>query len=128
MARNPEEEKRIGELILQAASARASLAGHAMKLRRTLDVPARLRDSLGDHPGRWMAGSLVSGMAASLLLRRKPRQAPAKSKGLLLALLAMLYSATKPLLKAWLTGRLKEILLRPRSTISPERPRPRPLP
>jgi hypothetical protein len=128
MARNPEEEKRIGELILQAAAARARLSGHAVKLRRTLDVPTRLRDSLGGHPGRWMAGSLVSGMAASLLLRRKPKHAPVKSKSLLLAILTMIFTAAKPLLKAWLAGRLKELLLRSHSTISPQRPVARPLP
>ncbi len=128
MARHSEEEKRIGELIRQAAAARSRLATQAVKLRRNLDVPARLRSSLGGHPGRWMAGSLVSGMAASLLLRRKPKHAPAKSKGLLLALLAMLFSAAKPLLKAWLAGRLKDLLLRSHSTISPDRPIARPLP
>ncbi|HSP43026.1 MAG TPA: hypothetical protein VLO11_09155 [Luteolibacter sp.] len=128
MARNPEEEKRIGELIRQAAAARSHLAEKAVKLRRNLDVPSRLRSALGGHPGRWMAGSLVSGMAASLLMRRKPKHAPARSKGLLFAILAMLFSAAKPLLKAWLAGRLKELLLRSHSTISPQRPVARPLP
>ncbi len=128
MARNAEEEKQIGELIRQSAAARSHLGDQALKLRRNLDIPARVRGSLGGHPGRWMAGSLFSGMAASFLLRRKPKHAPPASKGLLLAILAMLASAAKPLVKAWLAGCLKELLLRSQTKISPGRPVARPLP
>ena len=128
MARNSEEEKRIGELIRQSAAARSQLGSQALRLRRNLDIPSRLRGSLGGHPGLWMAGSLFSGMAASLLFRRKPKHPPAKSKGLLIAILTMLASAAKPLVKAWLAGRLKELLLRSQTKISPGRPVARPLP
>jgi hypothetical protein len=127
MARKSEEEKRIRELIEQAEIARRALAGSFTKLRGTLNVPARLRSSLMGHPGGWMAGSLVSGLAASLLFRRKPKTV-SKSRGIPFAILAMLGTAARPLVKAWLLGRLKHFVTRAQSSAPPSRPVARPLP
>jgi len=111
MARKPEEEKRIEEIIRQAAAARRQLAGQAHHLRERLDIPARLRGSLSGHPGRWMAGSMFSGLAASLLLRRKPARI-VKSSGTLVAVLGMLFTAARPLLKIWLAALAKRLASR----------------
>ena len=125
MARKPEEQKRIDEIIRQAEAARRQLVGQAQHLRERIDIPARLRNSLGGHPGRWMAGSLFSGLAASLLLRRKPARA-VKSSGTLVAILGMLFTAARPLLKFWLAAlakrlasRAQERFLAPRHSVRP---------
>jgi hypothetical protein len=92
----------------QSEAARAFLGSEAAALRRKLDVPARLRGSLMSHPGGWMLGSLVSGLAASLLLRRRPAAArPKKRRGLPAALLGLGLTAARPLLKAWLANQLQ---------------------
>jgi hypothetical protein len=129
MAGKSESEKEIAELIRQAGAARSELGAQAAKLRDGLDVPARLRSSLSGHPARWMAGSLVSGMAASLLFRRKPKPAPGiQSKRAWLAILAMLTAVAKPLVKEWLLARLKDLLAGHHHPTPVTRPVPRPLP
>jgi hypothetical protein len=76
-----------------------------------------------------MAGSLISGMAASVIFRRKPKPAPSiLPKGGWLSVLAILGTLAKPLLKAWLLGRLKDFLAAPHHQTAVSRPAPRPLP
>ena len=123
MAGKSENEKQIAELIRQAAAARNELGSLAASLRRSLDLPARVRASLSGHPGRWMAGSVISGMAASVFFRRKPKAtAMARPGSAWLAILAMLAAVAKPLAKAWLMGRLKDWFERPQQTASMSRP------
>lgn len=75
-------------------------------LRQRLDVPARVRDSLREHPTGWLFGSLASGLAASMLFRRKPA-APKQPRGFPGVLLGLTLTAVRPLLKVWLADQLK---------------------
>lgn len=104
---NPEIER----LIRISESARSCLQDEAISLRRRLDVPARVRDSLKSHPMGWVLGSLGSGLAASLFFRRKAAPAAstaatAKPRGWLASLLGLGLTAAQPLLKVWLTRQL----------------------
>jgi hypothetical protein len=94
------------------------LETEAAALKRRLDFPARVRDSLAAHPSSWLAGSLVSGLAASLLFRRKPAIAK-KSHGLVRSLLGLTATAAQPLLKVWLANQLKSWLSAASQAASP---------
>ncbi len=104
LSKNPEIERliRLGE------SARSCLESEVASLRKQLDFPARIRDSLKSHPTGWLLGSLGSGLAASLLFRRKPAAAPAatRRRGLPATLLGLSLTAARPLLKVWLTNQV----------------------
>ena len=130
MDRKPSPKTQIEELIRQSEAARAFLSAEAATLRQRLDVPARLRGSLMAHPGGWMLGSLASGLAASLLLRRRPAVKPTtkKHRGLPAVLLGLGFTAVRPLLKVWLADQLKLWLSGAAAPSAARRPSPRPLP
>lgn len=96
----------IARLIRQSEISRAYLGSEAVALRQRLDVPARIRGSLKEHPTGWLFGSVASGLAASLLFRRKPA-APKKPRGIPGVLLGLTLTAARPLVKVWLADQLK---------------------
>ena len=106
MDRNPPTNEKIQKLIELGAAARRCLTGEAMALRRKLDLPARLRDSLKEHPAGWLTGSLAAGLAASFLFRHKPR-GQKKRRSLPATLLGLTLTAARPMLKIWLGNQLK---------------------
>lgn len=109
MDRKLPEDPEIRRLIELSASSRQSLANEAAALRHKLDVPSRVRESLRENPTTWMAGSLVSGLAASLLFRSKP--APVKKRrGFPAAVLGLTLTAARPLLKVWLANQVKQLV------------------
>ncbi|RYD53718.1 MAG: hypothetical protein EOP83_23005 [Verrucomicrobiaceae bacterium] len=113
MDRKLPENPEIRRLILLGEAARASLSHEAVVLKRRLDVPARVRSSLRSHPTGWLVGSLASGLAASLLFRRRPVRSvreEKKSKSLPLALLGLTLTAVRPFAKVWLTDQVKNYL------------------
>jgi len=124
MDRKLPEKAEIEQLIRLSAAARSCLEHEAAVLRKRLDFPMRVRDSLASHPGGWMLGSLASGLLASVLFRRRSRAAAPKSKGVLPGLLGLTLTAAKPLVKVWLANQLRDWMTRPR----PAAPAPRPLP
>lgn len=98
----------ILRLIRQSNASRSCLAAEATAFRRRLNVPSRVRESLGKHPLTWLLGSVGSGLAASLMLRRKPTSITGNhNRGIKFTLLAFAFKAARPLLEAWLAGRLK---------------------
>jgi hypothetical protein len=97
---------RIADLIRQAESSREMLLSEVKVLRHRLDVPSRIKGSLGEHPGAWMLGTAGVGLLASLLLRRSPSREERKSRGILSILLGLALTAARPLVKSWLTGQL----------------------
>lgn len=111
MDRKLPKDQQIERLIRLGEAARSCLEQEAVLLKQRLDVPARIRDSLKEHPTGWLFGSLVSGLAASLLLRVKPRPAENKHRGLPLSLLALTLTAVRPMAKVWLTDRVKSYLI-----------------
>lgn len=107
MDRKLPETAEIQHLIRLSEAARSCLESEATALRRKLDVPSRIRGSLKDHPLAWLFGSLGSGVAASLMFRRRPVQAT-KRRGITGTLLGLTLTAARPLAKIWLDGQLKQ--------------------
>ena len=110
MDRRLPETPEILKLLQVADLSRSLLADEAERLRQRLDVPARLRDSLKNHPTTWLFGSLAAGMAASFAFRRKPR-VEQKRKGFPAALLGLTLTAARPLAKVWLANQAKRWVL-----------------
>lgn len=111
MDRKLPKDQEIERLIRLGEAARSCLEHEAVLLKQRLDVPARIRGSLKEHPAGWLLGSLASGLAASLLLRLKPRRpAEKKHRGLPLTLLGLTLTAIRPIAKVWLTDQVKSYL------------------
>lgn len=111
MAQKPAKSPEIERLIRLGEASRARLSDEFATLRQRFDVPARLRASLRGHPGTWLGGSLVAGLGASLLFRRKPAAKRRKGlPGLLGWGASLAFTALRPALKGWLIGRLKQQL------------------
>lgn len=128
MDRKLQQTPEIERLIRTSESARASLESEAELLRKRLDVPARIRTSLKSHPTGWLVGSLVSGLAASLLFGRKPQaQAQAvaekKRRSLPLTLLGLSLTAVRPFAKVWLTDQVKHYFAAQREVPLENQPR-----
>jgi hypothetical protein len=110
MDRKLPKDQEIERLIRLGEAARSCLENEAALLKQRLDVPGRIRGSLKQHPTGWLFGSLVSGLAASLLLRLKPRPAEKKHRSLPLSVLALTLTAVRPMAKVWLTDQVKNYL------------------
>jgi hypothetical protein len=130
MDRKHSQKAEIQRLIRLGEAARARLHDDASALKHRLDVPSRVRDSLKAHPGGWMFGSLASGLAASLMFRRRPAAGTRKSRGgILRSLLGLGFTAAGPLVKIWLGDQVKQWLsASPPPATKPGRPVARPLP
>lgn len=110
MDRKSAEKSEVERLIQLSAAARSRLTHDAIALREKLDVSARIRHSLHDKPGMWLTGSIVSGLAASMLFRRKKTARAEKSRGLSGTLLGLTLTTARPLLKIWLGDALRKWL------------------
>jgi len=109
MDRNLPENPEIQRLIQLSAAARSCLKCETIALRNRLDIPSRVRASLKDHPAGWMLASLVSGLVASFVLRRKPLTTT-KRRPIPGILLGLTLSAARPLAKIWLGDQVKHWL------------------
>lgn len=89
------------------------LEREVVTLKQRLDVPSRIRSSLKSHPTGWLFGSAASGLAASLLFRRKPARSQKPDRGLALTLVGLILTVVRPMAKVWLTGILKNYLTAP---------------
>lgn len=107
MDRKLSETQEIQRLIRLSEASRTYLDAEATTLKHRLDVPARIRGSLAQHPTSWVFGSLASGLAASLIFRRKPA-AVKKPKGIPSVLMGLTLTAARPLLKVWLANQAKQ--------------------
>jgi hypothetical protein len=112
MDRKLSKDQEIQRLIQLSESARACLSREADLLKHRLDVPARLRSSLKENPTGWLFGSIGSGLAASLLFRRKSHSVERKKRTLPQAILGLTLTAARPLAKVWLTDQVKGYLAR----------------
>jgi hypothetical protein len=94
------------DLIRRSQAARERLSVDIAEFKHRIDVPSRIRNSLNANPAGWIGGGLVAGLLASLAMRRQ-KPAPEKKRigfsGLALTAAGAL---ARPLLKAWLTGKL----------------------
>lgn len=102
--------REIQRLIDTGASARATLGSEIRTFKHKVDVPSRLKDSLKSHPTGWLGGSVVAGMAGSLLFRRKAKREKPRKKGIIAFLLTLAFAAFRPFLKVWLAGQVKNYL------------------
>jgi hypothetical protein len=110
MDRKPPESPEILRLVRLAEQSRALLGEEAERLRQKLDVPTRVRESLRHHPGSWMFGSMATGLAASLIFRRRSAESPKKRRGIPATLLGLTLTAARPLAKVWLADQAKRWL------------------
>ena len=110
MDRKSAEKSEVERLIQLSAAARSHLTHDLIVLREKLDVPARIRHSLHNKPGLWLTGSIISGLATSMLFRRKKSSHPEKSRGITGTLLGLTLTAARPMLKIWLGDALKKWL------------------
>jgi hypothetical protein len=109
MDRKLPENPEIQRLIELSENCRRFLENEATHLRQKLDIPSRVRDSLRESPTKWLAGSLASGFAASLLFRGRPAPAT-KRRGIPATLLGLTLTAARPLLKVWLANQVKQVV------------------
>jgi hypothetical protein len=115
MDRKLSKNQEIRRLIQQSDSARFCLEREAISLKQRLDVPARIRSSLSKNPTGWFLGSIGSGLAASMLFRRKERGTlEKKSRSLSSTLIGLGVSAARPMAKAWLAGQAKRYFTKQR--------------
>lgn len=114
MDREISRQQQIEQLIRNSEQSRSFLTAEVHSLKAKLDVPARVRSSLKGNPGGWMLGSAASGLAASLMFRRKPAKAAKAKAGRKsshpIRLLALILTVIRPMAKVWLTGQLKNFL------------------
>lgn len=128
MAHPTEKSKQLAGLIQQAEASRLALTETHARFRRRLDVPAHIKSSITGAPVKWLGGSLVAGLAASLFLRPRKKKIPAKAvivkkqRGFMLGLLALLFTLSKPALKIYATNLLRDYLARRLSGVAVRTP------
>ena len=108
MASKKQVSLRKKELIAQLATNRQSISRGREVLKEKLQVKKQLRKFIVKKPKAIFAGSLVAGLAATILLRR-PRKVKKSSKTTQQILLGWGLSLIKPALKAWILTRVKKI-------------------
>ncbi len=94
-------------------SARGLLGAQAARMKRSLDVPARVRGSLKQHPTGWLVAALSAGIMVSSLLRRRSSSSPLvkKHRSVPIAVVGLALTAFRPFLKMWLTDQVKNYLI-----------------
>ncbi|MFC7338911.1 hypothetical protein ACFQY0_17070 [Haloferula chungangensis] len=107
MARDPQQRPEIAELIRRIEDSRANVGNHVAQLRRSLDVPSRIKHSVTSSPLAWFGGSLGAGVLASRIFRRKPKKVATKSKGIIGLLIATIMTMVKPAIRGILVSELQ---------------------
>lgn len=112
------DDARISELIEELAHARGELTTHTRRVRRELDVVARLKASFHRHGLVWLGGAGVLGLLFTMLLRRKKPavhawQKPApKSKamklGMFLTVFKVAFFLVRPILAKWVAQQVSD--------------------
>lgn len=111
MDRKLQKQLEIQALIETSHSARSYLHTEAKRVRKCLDVPAQIQSKLARHKSTLLlAGSVLSGLAVSLLFRGKAKSSTPK-KGIVSSLVRMTGKAATPFVKAWLTNQIKSYAL-----------------
>jgi hypothetical protein len=90
-------------LSARLAASRTAVAADLAALRRRIDVPARVKDSILSKPLAWFGGSLGVGLLASLLLKRRrpPLRESRTSRSLWKLALGGAFTLARPALQNW---------------------------
>lgn len=80
------------------------------EFKHRIDIPSRLKESLDRNPIGWIGGGLAAGLLASMTLRRSAPAVPKRKSGLVGLALTVAGTLARPLLKTWLTGKLRSTL------------------
>jgi hypothetical protein len=130
MAGPAEQDKQA--IVAELAAARARLSSTGEALRRSLDVPARAKESFKHHRPAWLGGAAFVGLVLSKLPSRKKTVFVERATGKALGAtgkLGAIFSTAKfvmtvaaPLFSDLAGGGLGEILKRFHRTTKPEQP------
>ena len=106
-------------LIERIEASRASLGGDLLALRRRLDVPARVKDSIASKPMAWFGGSLGVGLLASLFLKRPRATATVRAerprRGWMGLILGGAMTLARPALQSWALREIQNRFVIPRN-------------
>jgi hypothetical protein len=127
MDRKLPENPEIQRLIDLSAASRSFLESEAASFRNRWDIPARARQSLKEHPTAWLLGSLGTGLAASLMFRKK-NVTDKKRRGIPGVLMGLTLTAARPLAKVWLANQAKQWIAEFAAAHSDRLAPPRPAP
>lgn len=108
MARKSPEQTAIEGLIRASSEARSQIGSKVCQLKRTLSIPMRISDSLRHKPGMMMGGTLLAGLATSLLLGGKRKPKSEAKKGLTKKVFSLILTGAQPLAKVWLSRKLRQ--------------------
>ncbi len=120
MARSTQKAE-LERLIRLTEKSRARLTTDIAAFKERINVPARVKDSLRSRPGGWLGGSLLAGLAASLLFKRRKRrpawefaERPRKRRRGMLGLLGGLVTLVSPMLmtmaRTWAGNQVRHYL------------------
>jgi hypothetical protein len=108
MAQKKQVALRKEELTAQLADSRQAISQGREAIKGKLKIKKQLRQLITRKPKALFAGSIVTGLFATLLLKR-PRKSAIPSKTSRQMLLGWLLALLKPAVKAWLVTRAKKI-------------------
>ena len=130
MAGPAEQDKRA--IVAELAAARTRLSATGEALRRSLDVPARAKESFKRHRPTWLSGAAIVGFVLSKLPSRKKTVFVERATGKVVSAagkLGALFSAAKfaisfarPLISNLAGTSIAEILKRFHRPAKPEQP------
>lgn len=109
MVQNPQAPA-VADLLRRSQAARDRLSLDIAQFKHRVDVPGRLKESLNSNPTGWIGGGLLAGLLASLALRRQKQPEPKRRSGLAGLALTAAGALARPLVKSWLTGKLRNSL------------------
>lgn len=107
MARDSEKRPEVAELIRRIELSRHRLGDQAQQLKRSLDIPAKVRSSVSRSPFAWFGGSLGAGLLFSRVMRRRPKKTEAPKKTTLGVLLTIIVALLKPAFKGLVMNELQ---------------------
>jgi len=100
----------VEDLVRRSQVARERLTIDLAEFKHRVDVPGRLKESLNRNPTGWIGGGLAAGLLASLAFRREKPAAVKKRTGLAGLALTAAGAVARPMLKAWLAGKVRDTL------------------
>lgn len=111
------KERDLETLIARIAASRGAVARDIAHLRRRLDVPSRVKESILSKPLAWLGGSLGAGLLTSLILKRRRRPAKTEAvvkKSLWTVLLGGAFTLARPALQSWALREFQSRFAQPR--------------